>query len=239
MPNNQLTRSEPYAWPFDSSLSPTNTALLIIDMQRDFCAKGGYIDQMGYDISLTTVAIEPIRKVLQTVRKISGFTIIHTREGHRPDLSDLPQNKRWRSRQMGAGIGDPGPLGRVLIRGEEGWDIIPELYPLPGEPIIDKPGRGAFFATDLDFILKIRGVKNLILTGITADVCVHSTMREASDRGYECLLLKDCTGATDYSNYEAAMRMITMEGGVFGAVSDSTTIIDTLTNLVMPNATIP
>jgi nicotinamidase-related amidase len=200
------------------------TALICIDWQTDFCGPGGYVETMGYDIALTRAGLPATAKLLAHVRSL-GMLVIHTREGHDPDLSDLPANKRWRSAQIGAEIGGQGPCGRILIKGEPGWEIVPEVAPVAGEVIVDKPGKGAFYATNLDLVLRTNGITHIVLTGITTDVCVHTTMRDANDRGYECLILSDATGATDAGNHAAALHMVTMQGGVFGCVSDSASVI--------------
>lgn len=206
---------------FDSA----RTAFISVDMQVDFCGPKGYVDVMGYDLGLTSAPIKSIMYVLETIRNGTDIKVVHTREGHLPDLSDAPYNKILRSKIIGngVGIGDTpnGGLGRLLIRGEKNWDIIDDVYPIPGEYIIDKAGKGAFGQSNLPLILRNLGITHLIITGITADVCVHTIMREANDNGYWCLLLRDGTGATDYDNYQAAIKQIKMQGGVFGWVSDS------------------
>jgi nicotinamidase-related amidase len=215
---SRFIEARPYPWPYDGNLRPDNTALVIIDMQTDFCGIGGYVDKMGYDLSMTRAPIEPIRNVLTLMRE-QGFTIIHTREGHRPDLSDLPANKRWRSRRAGTngvGIGDDGPCGKILVRGEPGWEIIDELKPIEGEIVIDKPGKGAFYATRLDEELARRGITHLVFAGVTTEVCVQTSIREANDRGYECVLIEDATASYIPSFKTATIEMIRSQGGIVG-----------------------
>ncbi len=227
---NRFIEARPYPWPYDGALRPDNTALVIIDMQTDFCVSAATSTRWATTCRSPRAPIEPISNVLALMRE-QGFTIIHTREGHRPDLSDLPANKRWRSRRAGTdgiGIGDPGPCGRILVRGEPRLGNHRRTGAAPGEIVIDKPGKGSFCATDLELILRTRGIANLVLTGITTDVCVHTTMREANDRGFECTVLADCCGATDKGNHDAALNMILMQGGVFGTVSDSAALIAAL-----------
>jgi biuret amidohydrolase len=219
--------AEPYAFPCIGSLRSQNTAILVIDMQADFCSPDGYLARKGYDISLTQAPIAPIQRLLAIARS-NHFPIFFTREGHRPDLLDLSPIKRWRNSNAGAPIGSQGAMGRLLVRGEVGWDIIPELAPQPGEPIIDKPGNGAFYATDLDHLLRQQGICNLVLCGVTTAVCVHSTLREASDRGYDTLLLEDCCGESDERLHRAAIEMVKMEGGIFGTVTTSQKLIEVI-----------
>lgn len=219
--------ADPYAWPWNGDLRPENTALVIIDMQNDLCSAGGAAEEMGFDIALTRAPITPIRTVLETMRS-KGFHVIHTREGHRPDLSDLPATKRWRARQIIAGVDYLGSCGRILIRGQPEWEIIPELSPRAGEVVIDKPGTGSFYATDMELVLRTRSITNLILTGITTDVCVTTTLREANDRGFECMVLADCCGSTTRESHMAALNMMKMQGGIFGTVTSSDTLLQEL-----------
>ena len=207
------------AEPYEFSFERASCALVIIDMQRDFVDPGGFGEALGNDVSLLRKAIAPTRKVLEAARR-KGMLVVHTREGHRPDLSDLPPSKKLRGR-LKAGIGDPGPMGRILVRGEYGHDIVDALKPAPGEPVVDKPGKGAFYATDLDSLLHNRGVRQLIVCGVTTEVCVNTTVREANDRGYDCLVLEDCVGSYFPEFQAAALKMIKAQGGIFGWVSDS------------------
>lgn len=212
---------------FNSPFNPEKCALLVIDMQRDFCAPGGYADQAGMDIHALRSAIEPIQRVLEQARS-RELLIIHTREGHRPDLSDLPESKRRRAERTGAAIGSRGPLGRLLVRGDYGHGLIDELQPLPGEPIIDKPGYCAFAQTDLQLLLSVRGIRQLILTGVTTEVCVTSTLRSAVDLGFDCLTIADACASADPDLHAAALAMIGVEGGVFGNVLDSNALVEQL-----------
>jgi len=207
------------AEPYEFAFAPSTTALVIIDMQRDFVDAGGFGEVLGNDVSLLRKAIAPTKRVLDAARE-RGLLVIHTREGHRPDLADLPEAKKLRGR-LKTGIGDPGPMGRILVRGEYGHDIIDELKPAPGEPVVDKPGKGAFYATDLDSMLHNRGIRSLVVCGVTTEVCVNTTVREANDRGYDCLVLEDCVGSYFPEFQVAALAMIKAQGGIFGWVSDS------------------
>jgi biuret amidohydrolase len=211
------------AEPYDFEFHPETCALVIIDMQRDFLEPGGFGEMLGNDVSQLRGTIAPNKRLLTTWRK-KGWLVIHTREGHRPDLTDLPAAKKIRGRSKTC-IGDSGPMGRILVRGEKGHDIIPELYPLPSEPVIDKPGKGAFFATDLHAILQHRGIQQLIVTGVTTEVCVNTTVREANDRGFDCLVPEDCVGSYFPEFQAMGLKMIKAQGGIFGWVSHSDKIL--------------
>jgi nicotinamidase-related amidase len=206
------------AEPFSLEFNPRTTALIIIDMQRDFVLPGGFGEALGNDTSLLLAAVDPIKRVLTQARE-KGVFVIHTREGHRPDLSDCPPAKLTRGGKTF--IGTEGPMGRILVRGEQGHDIIEPLYPMEGEPVIDKPGKGSFHATDLQQILFDRGIKTLIVCGVTVEVCVHTTVREANDRGYECVVLSDCVASYFPEFKRVGLEMIKAQGGIFGWVSDA------------------
>jgi biuret amidohydrolase len=214
--------AQPYPFAFD----PATAALVIIDMQRDFLEPGGFGAALGNDVALLRSAIAPSARVLHACRA-SGMLVVHTREGHRPDLSDLAPAKRARG-NLAIGIGDSGPMGRILVRGEAGHDIIPELAPAPGEPVVDKPGKGAFYATDLEAMLRGRGIRQLLVCGVTTEVCVNTTVREANDRGFDCLVLEDCTGSYFPEFHQAGIAMIKAQGGIFGWVAPSAALLTAL-----------
>ena len=219
---SRIVEAEPYPLSFDLS----TTALIIIDMQRDFLEPGGFGELLGNDVSLLRSTIQPTKDVLEAARS-AGLTVIHTREGHRPDLMDAPSSKLARG-NLDLGIGDEGPMGRILVRGEEGHNIIPELAPLANEPVVDKPGKGAFFETDLQLLLQNKNIETIIICGVTTEVCVHTTVREANDRGYECLVLEDCVGSYFPEFQRIGIEMIKAQGGIFGWVVNSNSAISAL-----------
>lgn len=210
-------------------MDSARTAFIAVDMQTDFCGKKGYVDVMGYDLNNTASALEPIANALEAIRG-TDIKVIHTREGHEPDLSDAPFNKLLRSKIIGNGVGigdiPNNGLGRLLVRGEVNWDLHEKVYPVPGETIVDKAGKGAFGSSTIHMMLKNLGITHIVICGITTDVCVHTIMREANDYGYWCTLMKDGTGATDMGNHEAAIKSVKMQGGVFGNVTDSKRLIE-------------
>ena len=219
------------AEPYPFTLVPATTALVIIDMQRDFLLPGGFGALLGNDVSMLTKVIEPLARVLAAARA-AGMLTIHTREGHRPDLSDCPPAKLARGR-LRTPIGCEGPNGRILVRGEAGHGIIDELAPIDGEVVLDKPGKGAFYATDLELLLRNARITSLVVTGVTTEVCVHTTVREGNDRGFECLVLSDCVGSYFPEFHEVGLKMIAAQGGIFGWVASSQ---DLLAHLPTPAA---
>jgi len=220
------------ARPYEFNLDINRAALLIIDMQRDFVEPGGFGEMLGNDVAQLRPSIVPLQALLAKARQ-AGLFVMHTREGHKPDLSDLHEAKRVRGRGSKT-IGDAGPMGRILIIGEPGHDIIPELYPVAGEPVIDKPGKGAFYNTELADIIAEHGIGQLIVCGVTTEVCVHTTVREANDRGIDCLVVSDCTASYFPEFHEAALRMVAAQGGIFGWVADSASVIAALTEPAEP-----
>lgn len=221
-----MARGQIEAQPESITVDFARTALVIIDMQRDFLEPGGFGETLGNDVSLLKRAVEPIRRLLGRAREAS-MLVVHTREGHRPDLSDAPRAKIERGKPR-ARIGDEGPMGRILVRGEPGHDIIPELYPKGGEPVVDKPGKGAFYATELQHILSTREIENLIVCGVTTEVCVHTTVREGNDRGYRCIVPSDCCASYFPEFHAAGLAMIRAQGGIFGWVTDSERVLRAL-----------
>ncbi|GAA0360770.1 cysteine hydrolase [Alkalibacterium iburiense] len=215
-----MTSYKVNAKPYEFEFNNDSTALMIIDMQRDFLYPGGFGEKLGNDVSATNKIIPNVQRVLEEARE-KGLLVIHTREGHRPDLTDVPVSKAKR----GGGIGEVGPMGRILVRGEYGHDIVDELQPKENEVVLDKPGKGAFYQTDLESILRNRNIKNLIVTGVTTHVCVQTTIREANDRGYECLMLEDCCAAFDPKDHEDSIRMINQQGGIFGWTAPSENLL--------------
>jgi biuret amidohydrolase len=214
------------ARPYELLLDATATALVVIDMQRDFLEPGGFGELLGNDVSRLGRIVEPVKQVLSAARS-AGMLVIHTREGHRSDLSDCPPTKLARGR-LECGIGSHGPKGRVLVRGEEGHDIVDELRPIAGEVVLDKPGKGSFYATDLEHVLRNAHINSLIVTGVTTEVCVHTTVREANDRGFECLVLEDCVASYFPDFHRAALEMICAQGGIFGWVTHSSELLASL-----------
>ncbi|GAA1668104.1 hypothetical protein MMUR_37540 [Mycolicibacterium murale] len=217
------------AEPSPFALMAGKTALIVIDMQRDFLLPGGFGESLGNDVGRLAAVVEPLAALIAAARR-AGIMVIHTREGHKPDLSDCPPAKLSRGAPSKR-IGDPGKYGRILIQGEYGHDIVDELAPAPGELVIDKPGKGAFYATELQDVLSANGITQLLMTGVTTEVCVHTTTREANDRGYECLVVSDCVGSYFPEFQEVGLKMIAAQGGIFGWVADTAAVIPALTSL--------
>ncbi|MEQ9861644.1 cysteine hydrolase [Pectobacterium cacticida] len=224
---NSIENSQPYSWPLEGTWSTRDTAVIVIDMQRDFIDPAGYFSSLGESNEHLLSAVEPCRQFLCFARE-RGFFIIHTRESHRPELVDLNTNKRLKAERNGSPIGSQGPLGRLLVRGEFGCDFYTGFEPKMGEIVVDKPGNSAFYATDLEHILRVKQIRHLIIVGVTTDVCVSSTLRDGNDRGYDCLLVEDCCGAATKALHQSVFDTLGREGGIFGAYVNSRTFMDFL-----------